>query len=205
MKKGNQSRSEINLTIIGGSMKVKGEIITSDDIRIDGKFSGILQSRGKIVVAPQGEVNGNVEGKDIVVNGKAEGEFRAGRNFHLAPKGFFKGKVETCYIHITEMSVFEGSCIISRNEHAKKSGPLKDRLLPKNGRPGEEAFPGEEGSAPENERTFKNKVFRREKPASGQSASKAVPARDEAERAEQKIEQEKQILINDKIRQIESL
>ena len=122
MKKTNESSSEINLTIIAAGMEVTGELSSTDDIRIDGKFTGELETTGRIVITGEGYVEGNVRGKDITINGNAKGDFQAEKNFQLSSKGVFKGTVETRFINITETAVFDGTCVISQT---KKFGPLK--------------------------------------------------------------------------------
>lgn len=116
MKKTNENNSEINLTIIAEGMEVRGELSSSDDIRIDGKFIGDIETKGRIVIAKEGYVEGNVSGKDISINGNAKGDFKAEKNFQLLPNGVFTGSVETRFINITETAVFDGTCVISQSK-----------------------------------------------------------------------------------------
>ena len=116
MKEVNQNGREINLTIIKQGTEVTGELSTSDDIRIDGRFFGDIETKGKLVISKQGYVEGIVRGTDILINGKAKGEFQVDNNFHLSPEGIFSGSVETRFINISETSIFDGTCVISQNK-----------------------------------------------------------------------------------------
>jgi cytoskeletal protein CcmA (bactofilin family) len=116
MHEANQNGREVNLTIIIQGTEVTGELSTSDDIRIDGKFFGNIETKGKLVISKQGYVEGIVRGTDILINGKAKGDFQVDNNFHLSPEGIFSGSVETRFINISETSIFDGTCVISQNK-----------------------------------------------------------------------------------------
>lgn len=112
------SSNDINLTIIGSGMNLTGNLFTLNDVRIDGKFNGELQAKGKIVVSEQGEITGIVKGVNIVIMGKAYGDYEAENNFQVSSGGFFKGTVKTRYIHISDSAHFEGTCDISPSHKA---------------------------------------------------------------------------------------
>jgi len=118
-------KQEIKLTIIGTGMDINGELISQDDIRIDGKFFGDIETSGKIVISNKGFVDGNIKGKNITVHGEAKGEVIATNNFCMAPGGTFKGSVKTKYINITELAYFNGTCVI-------ESSMINDTLRNKN-------------------------------------------------------------------------
>ena len=106
-------KNQVGLTIIGSEMNLNGELFSNDDIRIDGKFIGELQTNGKIVISKGGYVEGILKAKNIVVVGKAKGDFEAENNFKISDGGFFEGSIKSRYINITELAHFEGTCSIS--------------------------------------------------------------------------------------------
>ena len=106
-------KNQVGLTIIGSEMNLNGELFSNDDIRIDGKFVGELQTNGKIVISKGGYVEGLLKAKNIVVVGKAKGDFEAENNFKISDGGSFEGSVKSRYINITELAHFEGTCSIS--------------------------------------------------------------------------------------------
>jgi len=108
----NERSGQINLTIIGEGMEITGELWSSDDIRIDGRFDGELGTKGRIVISRKGFVKGNISGQNINIQGKAEGDFEAKNNFQIAPGGSFRGSVKTRFINITESAYFNGTCNI---------------------------------------------------------------------------------------------
>lgn len=66
----NNSLNEVSRISAGTAFK--GEITTSGDIRIDGKFDGRLTSKGRLVVGEGAVVNGDVIGQNVDFGGKME-------------------------------------------------------------------------------------------------------------------------------------
>jgi len=117
----NENNDQVKLTIIGEDMELTGELWTSDDIRIDGRFYGELESKGRIVISNKGFVKGNITGYNIIVQGKAEGDFEAKHNFQISPGGYMEGSVRTRFINITESAYFNGTCNITPVEKVSDS------------------------------------------------------------------------------------
>ena len=55
---------------ISAGTAFKGEVTTSGDIRIDGKFDGRLSSKGRLVVGEGAQVNGDVICQNVDFSGK---------------------------------------------------------------------------------------------------------------------------------------
>lgn len=124
---------DINLTIIGSDMSLTGDLLTSNDVRIDGEFYGELITSGKIVVSEDGYIEGKIRGVDIVIIGQAKGEFVAENNFQISPGGYFKGTIKTRYIRISDSAHFDGTCDISPGRedietvHTKKNFDIEKK------------------------------------------------------------------------------
>ena len=108
----------LKLTIIGTDMELTGDLYTSNDVRVDGKFLGNMHSSGKIVVSKHGSMKGNINGINVVIMGSAEGKFIIENNFQILSEGSFKGSVKTRYLHIADKAYFDGTCDISPNHEA---------------------------------------------------------------------------------------
>ncbi|MBR4739676.1 MAG: polymer-forming cytoskeletal protein [Bacteroidales bacterium] len=57
---------------ISAGTSFKGEIVTTGDIRIDGKFDGRLNSKGRLVVGESAVVNGDVICQNVDFSGKMD-------------------------------------------------------------------------------------------------------------------------------------
>ena len=65
---------EDNPTEIEKNTRIKGDIVSEADFRIDGKLDGNVKTSGKVVIGKDGYINGKVE----CVNADIEGSFNGG-------------------------------------------------------------------------------------------------------------------------------
>ncbi len=69
---GEDASQQIN--ILGEGTKIKGDIISSGDIRIDGEMVGNLATKGKLVIGPKGKIDGQVQAANVEVSGFIKGK-----------------------------------------------------------------------------------------------------------------------------------
>jgi len=62
-----------SLNLLSAGTVVKGEIMLTGDFRLDGTFIGTINCKGKVVVGP----TGNIEGEIICQNADFSGEVKA--------------------------------------------------------------------------------------------------------------------------------
>jgi len=56
-------------SIVTGT-SVEGTIIANNDIRIDGSLSGVLNCKGRVIIGPEGSVDGEIKCQNAVIEGK---------------------------------------------------------------------------------------------------------------------------------------
>lgn len=68
-------------SIVGASLRVEGDLIISQSLRIDGMVNGnIYQADGSsatVAIAPGATVNGNISVNDVIVSGAIKGNIAA--------------------------------------------------------------------------------------------------------------------------------
>jgi cytoskeletal protein CcmA (bactofilin family) len=70
-------------TVIGRSMKVRGEFSGADDLLVDGEIDGVIRlAASRLTVRADGVVRAMVIAKDVVL-GRIEGEIRAAGRLEL--------------------------------------------------------------------------------------------------------------------------
>ncbi len=78
------ARSEMSL--IGESVVIKGELSCSEDLYIGGQVEGAIELKGnRLTVGPNGRVKGNVNARAAVVQGKLEGNIHASDRLSASP------------------------------------------------------------------------------------------------------------------------
>ena len=64
------------LNVIGEGTTIKGDLISTGDLRIDGKVIGSIQTKAKCVIGNSAVVTGDVDCKNCDVSGKIEGDVK---------------------------------------------------------------------------------------------------------------------------------
>jgi cytoskeletal protein CcmA (bactofilin family) len=91
------------ITRIGKSVVVKGELSCSEDIYIDGQVEGTVDPKGNyLTIGPNGSVKANVNACAVVVQGKLEGNIHASDRVDLKQSAIVVGDIATQRISIDE-------------------------------------------------------------------------------------------------------
>ncbi len=80
------------------------------NLRINGKFDGMLETRGSLVIGQQAVVNAQITGDEIIIGGKIKGEILAKKKLVLLDTAAAEIKVRTPKLIVNEGAVFEGTC-----------------------------------------------------------------------------------------------
>lgn len=105
-----------DLSIIGASVKVSGDITTSGSIRVDGKVDGSVLAEGNMILGSTGEINGNVKGKSVSLGGKVKGSVNAAERVTLEAKCSLNGDISSRILVIEPGAVFNGKSSMGTNE-----------------------------------------------------------------------------------------
>lgn len=108
--------SSINAnTIIGAGTSITGDIESNGDIRIDGKLKGNLKAKAKILIGPDGFVEGNVTGQQADILGKIVGNIQVKDLLHLRGKATLEGDIYAGKLQIEPSVTFNGQCHMGAN------------------------------------------------------------------------------------------
>ena len=102
------SSGSIN-TIVNGC-SVDGNVNTNNDIRIDGKLSGTLDCKGKVIIGPQGFVDGNITCANAVIEGKFEGALMVKELLNVKETAQINGEINTNKLIVQSGAVFNVGC-----------------------------------------------------------------------------------------------
>ena len=111
------------MTRIGKSVVIKGELSCSEDLYIDGQVEGTIDPKGnRLIIGPNGSVKANISARAVIVQGKLEGTIHASDRVDLKQSATVVGDITTQRISIDEGAQFKGSINIQK-EAPKKGGP----------------------------------------------------------------------------------
>lgn len=89
-----------------GSLSFKDPV----NLHINGKFEGILNTKGNLMVGEHASVNANITGESIIIAGRVNGNIVAAKELKLVSPACVIGDISTPLLSIAEGAVFEGNC-----------------------------------------------------------------------------------------------
>ena len=111
-------------TIIGGSIKVKGNFQGQGNIIIKGFLEGSLKTDANLLIGDLAKVTANVESKDAIVNGEVRGNIKAKSYLAIGGTAKIFGDIQYGEISIAKGAVINGQLTMLGEEH-KRNEKLK--------------------------------------------------------------------------------
>lgn len=90
--------------------KIKGDIISEADFRIDGKLDGNVKTSGKIVIGKGGLIKGKVECVNADIEGSFNGELIVNDLLALKASAVIEGTVSVAKLSVEPGATFNASC-----------------------------------------------------------------------------------------------
>ena len=101
---------------LGPGLHVKGEIIGTEDLQIDGSVEGRIQlDEWKVTVGPTAKLTADITARDVVVYGYVKGNVRAKGRIEIKKNGSVIGNLATAQIMIEDGANFKGSIDIDKS------------------------------------------------------------------------------------------
>ena len=124
-----------SISRISAGTVIKGEILSPNDIRIDGTFEGRIQSKGRVVVGESATIKGDIVCENVDLWGKVEGNLFVKDTLSLK-----EGCVVSGNLHIRRLSVelgspFNGNCKTITEAEFNKLAGLEAPVQPKAAQP----------------------------------------------------------------------
>jgi cytoskeletal protein CcmA (bactofilin family) len=102
-------------TIIGAGTTITGNVVANGDIRIDGILKGNLHGKAKILIGPEGKVEGDIVGVQGDILGRVLGSIKISDLLHLKGKSNIDGDIFAAKLQIEPTASFNGQCHMGAN------------------------------------------------------------------------------------------
>ena len=90
--------------------KIKGDIISQADFRIDGKLDGNVKTSGKVVIGKDGYIHGKVECVNADIEGNFNGELLVAELLSLKSSAVIEGNVSVSKLSVEPGATFNATC-----------------------------------------------------------------------------------------------
>lgn len=127
MAKSSYENETNSINIINSKTKIKGDISSEGDLRIDGLIEGTLVIKGKLVLSPTGRVVGNITCNNGDISGKVEGNINTKELLSLKSNAVITGDIQIGQLSIEPGAGFSGRCSMNNNINIKTDiiNPIK--------------------------------------------------------------------------------
>ena len=99
-----------NISRLGPTLNIKGELSCNEDLIIEGQFQGKLDLKNhNLSVEHAGKVNADIHAGNITIKGKVKGNIFASGKVHIQKEGQMIGDVSASRISILDGAQFKGS------------------------------------------------------------------------------------------------
>ena len=102
------SSGSTNSVVAGTSLE--GTINAASDIRIDGSLNGKLDCKGRVIIGPDGKVEGEIVCQNAVIEGKFEGKLSVKELLNVRENANIQGDVSTDKLLVQPGAIFNVTC-----------------------------------------------------------------------------------------------
>lgn len=108
--------------------EMQGSLYFKDpvNLKINGTFTGNLDTRGTLTIGNTAKVEANIKGDNIVIAGKVKGDLSARKMLVLMPTAVLNGNISTPKLNIVEGAIFHGRCQMMTETSAGSESELLD-------------------------------------------------------------------------------
>ncbi len=94
--------------VLASGIEIIGSIRFQNDMHIDGKIDGEIQSEsGKVTIGEMADIKGNIQAGEVYIYGHIDGNIRSGR-CHLCERASINGDISTGSLSMEEGAHLNG-------------------------------------------------------------------------------------------------
>lgn len=106
--------------------KLKGNIHSIADFRLDGELIGNFQSDGKLVIGPEGCIIGDIDCKNADIEGKFKGKINVEELLNIKATAIIEGEVTVGKLAVEPGAFFTATCAMKSHVNSKNPNEGKE-------------------------------------------------------------------------------
>ncbi len=112
---------------LGPGSSFEGKLSFNEMVRLDGKFSGNIESSDTLVVGETGEIEGTIAVGSLILSGRFRGEIKASTSVELKTPAQVEGSIETASLIIEEKVLFNGEIKMPGKKGEEKTASAAEK------------------------------------------------------------------------------
>lgn len=113
------------VSVLGPTLKFKGELSASEDLLIQGQVEGSITHTSKLTIGPEGVINANVRADFIAVEGQVTGDLVATSSVVVTETSSINGNIFSPTVTLREGAKFNGKIDMSGKNRQDSQSPEK--------------------------------------------------------------------------------
>jgi cytoskeletal protein CcmA (bactofilin family) len=113
-------------TIVGTSVKLKGNLKSDGDVYVDGILTGEIRTKGSVVVGPNANIIAGIKAKNVSIAGVVQGNVEAMDRLEIASSGRVLGDIAANILAIEPGAVFSGKSQMADNRGQVEVEPVAE-------------------------------------------------------------------------------
>jgi len=111
---------ENNETIVGSSVKLEGDLVSTGNISVYGDVTGQINTERDVTIGDSATIKANIAGDNVTVGGRVEGNVKAAGKLSITETGKVFGDVVVSSISISDGAMFSGHCQMGIEESGQE-------------------------------------------------------------------------------------
>ncbi len=120
-------RSEVN-AFMGAETFFEGKLTFTGAVRLDGRFKGVIRSDDTLIVGETGRIDGELHVGITIIQGEVVGNVYGKERVELHHPGRMIGNITAPVVIMDEGAIFEGNCKMKKKEEKKEKKDEKKTI-----------------------------------------------------------------------------
>lgn len=112
--------------MLSSDVEIKGTVKFQDDLIVDGKIEGDIQSTGNLTIGENARIKAEVKTGTVVVYGKVHGNLTATERIELKASAEVVGDIKTKTLTIEPGAIFVGKSTVGTPSQPQGASPSQD-------------------------------------------------------------------------------
>jgi cytoskeletal protein CcmA (bactofilin family) len=120
-------RREVN-AFMGAETFFEGKLTYTGAVRLDGRFKGVIRSDDTLIVGETGRIEGELHVGITIIQGEVVGNVYGKERVELHHPGRMIGNITAPVVIMDEGAIFEGNCKMKKKEEKKETKDEKKKV-----------------------------------------------------------------------------
>lgn len=115
-------------TVVGASVKLKGNLKSDGDIKINGSVSGDIKTKASVRVGQEANVVAGIQAKNVHIAGVVQGNIDAKDTLQISESGKVYGDIQAGILVVSPGALFTGKCSMVETKKEVDIEPMLEEM-----------------------------------------------------------------------------